>query len=215
MRLQRLLFLLPLALLVVLPAKADQVWVDGSTSSFTPSGYGIGPYGGTLNNTPAQFFCVDFNSQIFANTGWTATVTNLSGGSFGQTYQGNQTFYLEAAWLINQMMKSPNNQALDTQLQFAIWYLSLTSAQRAGIVGLTFPDRAGDIALDTAALNAVESNNLGFSLAGWEILTPVGGGSGYGQEFMIFNPAAATPEPRTIVLLFAGLAAFLIFAHKK
>jgi hypothetical protein len=208
MRFKRLLLLLPLFLVVVLPAKADQdsVWVSGSYSSLS-NGYGIGPYGGTLNGVATQFFCVDFNNQITGNTGWTANVTNLTSSTgYGQTLQGNQTFYLEAAWLITQMMNPKNSQAMDAQFQWAIWFLSLTKAQQNSL----FPDYSTDLYWDQQAKNAV---NAGFTASGWEILTPTGG---YGQEFLVpGGPGAATPEPSTIVLLFAGLAAFLVLGRKK
>jgi hypothetical protein len=206
MRLKQLLLLLPLFLVAALPAKADQdsVWVNGSYSSVS-NGYGIGPYGGTLNGVATQFFCVDFNNQISGNTGWTANVTNLTSSTgYGQTFQGNQTFYLEAAWLITQMMNPKNSQAMDAQFQWAIWFLSLTKAQQNSL----FPDYSTDLYWDQQALNAVDG---GFTASGWQILTPTGD---YGQEFLI-PPGAATPEPSTILLLFAGLAAFLVLAKKK
>jgi hypothetical protein len=207
MRLKQLLLLLPMFLVFALPAKADSdyVWVNGSYSS-VDNGFAIGPYGGTLNGVAAQFFCVDFNDQISGNSGWNANVTSLGGSNFSATDQHNQTFYLEAAWLITQMMNPKNSQAMDAQFQWAIWFLSLTKAQQNSL----FPDYNTDLYWDQQALNAVKD---GFTAAGWDILTPTGG---YGQEFLVpGGPGAATPEPGTIVLLFAGLAAFLIFAHRK
>jgi len=207
MRLKQLLLLLPLFLVTALPAKADPdyVWVNGSYSS-VDNGFAIGPYGGMLNGVATQFFCVDFNDQISGNSGWNANVTSLGGSNFGSTDQHNQTFYLEAAWLITQMMNPKNSQAMDAQFQWAIWFLSLTKVQQNSL----FPDYKTDLYWDQQALNAVKN---GFTASGWEILTPTGA---YGQEFLVpGGPGAATPEPSTIVLLFAGLAAFLIFAHKK
>lgn len=207
MRAKKLFMLLPLLLLAAMPAKADQasVWVDGSFSSVS-NGFGIGPYGGKLNGVATQFYCVDFNDQISGNTGWTANVTGLTNSTgYGKTLQGNQTFYLEAAWLITQMMNPKNSQALDAQFQWAIWYLSLTKAQQTA----AFPDYSTDLYWDQQALNAVKA---GFSVSGWEILTPM---YGYGQEFIVPGPGAATPEPSTIVLLLAGLAAFAVLARRK
>lgn len=208
MRIKHLLVLLPLLLIAVAPAKADQdsVWVNGSYSSIS-DGYGIGPYGGTLNGVATQFFCVDFNDQISANTGWNANVTGLTNTSgYSQTLQGNQTFYLQAAWLVTQMMNPNNSQALDAQYQWAIWYLSVPKAEQNGL----FPEYSTDLYWDNLALSAV---NLGLNVSGWEILTPIGG---YGQEFLVpGGPGGATPEPRTIVLLLAGMAAFLIVLRRK
>src|SRR4029077_5924289 len=101
MRLKQLAWLLPMLLIAALPAKADQdyVYVNGSYASIS-NGYAIGPYGGTLNGSPTQFYCVDFNDQIFGNTGWIANVTYLTSPTgYSNTLQGNQTFYLQAAWL--------------------------------------------------------------------------------------------------------------------
>ena len=211
MRLKQLAWLLPMLLIVALPAKADQdyVYVNGSYASIS-NGYAIGPYGGTLNGSATQFYCVDFNDQISGNTGWFANVTYLTSPTgYSNTLQGNQTFYLQAAWLITQMMNPNNSQAIDAQLQWAIWFLSLTPQQQKNT---SFPDYATDVSWDNKALAAVTDPKGGFSVTGWEILTPKGG---YGQEFLVPGPGAATPEPSTIVLLFAGLAAFLLLAHKK
>jgi hypothetical protein len=216
MRLKQLLLLLPVFLFAALPAKADQdfVWVNGSYTSIS-NGFAIGPYGGTVtasggSATPAQFFCVDFNHEIYGNTGWMANVTSLTSPSgYGQTFQGNQTFYLQAAWLITQMMNPENSKAMDAQLQWAIWFLSLTPTQQKNT---SFPDYLTDLSWDQAALNAVTNPSGGFSVTGWKILTPTGG---YGQEFILPGPGAATPEPSTLVLLFAGLTAFLVLARKR
>jgi len=213
MRLRRLSWFLPILLLTALPAKADSnsdyVWVNGSYTGIS-NGFAIGPYGGSITTsggvtTPTQFFCVDFNDSIQGDTGWTANVTSLSSSDFSKTLKDNQTFYLEAAWLITQMMHSPNNKALDAQLQWAIWFLSLTPAQQKG----SFFDKASDILWDEKALSAVKG---GFSAGGWEILTPTGG---YGQEFMVPGPGAATPEPSTVVLLLAGMVVLIFLSQKK
>jgi hypothetical protein len=73
--------------------------VDG-TFAFANGGYGIPPYGGTLNGQSQQFFCVDFSTSIWAGESWQVTVTSLTGSNFSLTKLGNQTNYLEMAWLI-------------------------------------------------------------------------------------------------------------------
>ena len=52
--------------LLVIPsvAKADNVFVDG-TYAFANNGYGIPPYGGTLNGQQESFYCVDFSTPIW------------------------------------------------------------------------------------------------------------------------------------------------------
>ena len=62
-------------------AKADTVTVDG-TYAFASNGYGIPPYGGTLNGVGGQaFYCVDFSSTIAAGYTWQVTVTSLTGSN--------------------------------------------------------------------------------------------------------------------------------------
>src|SRR6266849_8870123 len=92
-RLQYGLVLAGLVLFFAGAAKADTVTIDG-TYSFANNGYGIPPYGGTLNGQSAAFYCVDFIHPIQAGNTWTATVTSLTGSNFSSTFLGNQTSYL-------------------------------------------------------------------------------------------------------------------------
>ena len=210
MRSKRILWVLPILAFSALPLMAnsqDYVYVNGSNGGIS-NGYPIGPYGGTLNGSPAQFFCVDCNSPIYANTGWTANVTNLvSSSGYGQTFLQSQTTYLEMAWLAMQMMNPRNSKAIDAQLQWAIWYLSLNKSQQNS----SFPNYQTDLYWDQQALKAV--NAPGFALTGWEILTPAGR---YGQEFLFDPPpGAATPEPSTLLLLSAGLITLAVTSRRK
>lgn len=88
-------------------AKADTVTVDGSYA-FANNGFGITPYGGTLNGQSQAFYCVDFSTPIWGGESWQVTVTSLTGSSFSLTRLSNQTTYLEMAWLITQMMGTTN-----------------------------------------------------------------------------------------------------------
>lgn len=185
--------LLVLALTFSGSAKADTVYVDGSYA-FANGGYGIPPYGGTLNGQSAQFFCVDFSTPIFAGESWQVTVTSLAGSNFSLTKLKNQTSYLEMAWLITQMM-SATTQLQKAADQYAIW--SFTGG----------PNPYGsNSTLVAAALAAVQG---GFSGAGWDILTPTGSA---GQEFLIF---VGVPEPGQLLLLLVGLGVLAIAARKR
>jgi len=194
----RLLWLLPILLLTSVSAKADtaSVYVNGSYA-FASYGYGIGPYGGTLNGSAASFYCIDFNHDIVGNTGWTANVTSLAISGTG-TRLDNPTIYTEMAWMITQMMGT-SDQTLQAEYQWAIWSLSVgnNSAAPHDYYG-TNASIIGD------AQKAVK----GWSAGNWEILTPKGN---YGQEFMVL----ATPEPKSLLLLLVGLAAFAVFALRK
>lgn len=183
--------LLFLALALPGAAKADTVTVDG-TFAFANGGYGIPPYGGTLNGQSAQFFCVDFSTPIWAGESWQVTVTSLTGSNFSSTRLGNQTSYLEMAWLITQMM-SATTQLQKAMDQYAIW--SFTGGPNPYSTNST---------LVAAALAAVQG---GFSGQGWEILTPTGSA---GQEFLIF-----VSEPGELILLIVGLGVLALTIRKS
>lgn len=183
-------------------AKADTVDVDG-TYAFASGGYGIPPYGGTLNGQSAQFYCVDFSDTITGGTSWNVTVTSLTAAtsSFASTFlalkdgytaSGAQTMYMAMAYLVTQMMGTAN-QGLQAQYQYAIW--SLTGG----------PQSSTSSSLVQAALNYVNSGK--FNAQGWELLTPTGS---YGQEFLVY-----AAEPSTLAMLLAGLLALALIAHKR
>jgi len=168
-------------------AKADTVAVDGSYS-FPSYGYGIPPYGGTLNGQSASFYCVDFTHDITGGMSWYVTTASLTGSDFSSTRlwstlgSGTQTAYLEMAYLVMQMMGS-TSQLQQAEDQYAIW--SLTGG----------PNPYGtNGAIVAAALAAVQA---GFNGQGFEILTPTGS---MGQEFLV-----KTPEPGVLALLMIGL----------
>ncbi len=209
---RRLYWLLPLFLLASISTRADsaQVYVNGSYA-FADHGYGIGPYGGTLNGVSASFYCVDFNHDIVGQTGWSATVTNLPASTsvaLPGTLLGTSTLYLDMAWMITKMMGA-TDQTLQAEYQWAIWSLSVGSNPAA-------PNDPYNMN-GTLIGNAQTAVNGGWSGSGWEILTPIRGTgypgqSGYyGQEFMVL----ATPEPPPILLLLVGLAGLALFALRK
>ena len=220
----RALLILAAVMFVCLPAQADtaNVYVNGSYA-FGSFGYGIGPYGGTLNGSAASFYCVDFSHDIFGQTGWTTTVTNLpttAGSSLPGTLLGSSTLYLDMAYMITQMMNASANtslatsqkQTLEAEYQWAIWSLSLGSNPSA-----PFNPYGTNGTLVSQAQSAV---NGGWAGSGWEILTPQGGTGysqygripgTYGQEFMVL----ATPEPASMLLLATGLLAIAAVGLKK
>lgn len=169
-------------------ARADTLYVNGSYP-FASNGYGIPPYGGTLNRQSA-----DFTHDITGGMSCNVTVTSLMGSNFASTFLGSQTPYLEMAWLVTQMMGT-TSKTLQAEYQYAIW--SFTS-------GASGPNPFGTNAQLVAAAAAATSS---FSAQGWEILTPTGS---TGQEFL-----GDTPEPRILVLLIVGLLGLGIASHKR
>src|SRR5580658_786664 len=86
-----LFFFAAVALASFVPsALADSaVYFDGSYA-FGNNGYGIPPYGGTLDGQPANFYCVDFSHDITGGMSWSAAVTPVTvGENYGSTYLGN------------------------------------------------------------------------------------------------------------------------------
>lgn len=213
--LKRLILVVPFLLLTTLTTKADTVYVDGSYA-FANNGYGIPPYGGTLNGNAASFYCIDFQHDIFGQTGWLATETPL--GSTGSTLLQDPVKYDEMAWLVTQMMDpttmanqtgQSNLQTAEAELQWTIWSMS-------GLGGATNP-----YASWTGYFSNQAANNYQTVGGSWEILTPIANtgytasgspiGGYYGQEFLV----RAVPEPSPIFLLLGGLALFATFRLKK
>ena len=193
MHLKRSWWVLVLLILILgSTAKADTVQVNG-TYAFASNGYGIPPYGGTLNGQSAAFYCVDFTTTIQAGDTWSVWVTSLTGSNFSSTNLGNKTAYLEMAWLVTQMMGA-GTQLQQAKDQFAIW--SFTGG----------PNPYGtNGSLVSAALAAV---NAGFTGQGFTILTPTGS---KGQEFLIFSVA----EPAELLMLAIGLIMLGVVTRKK
>ncbi len=189
-------------------ALADSTVYFNGSYAFGDNGYGIPPYGGTLNGQPAQFYCVDFSHDITGGMTWSAYVTPVTGltGNYSNTYLGNPSSptYLGSdaglaydvfAYILTEMGSTIDQTTL-AEDQWAIWAVTDGGYDPYGV---------------TSAIGIIANAeaNLGtFNPAGWEILTPDNGT--YGQEFMV-----RTPEPSSVLLLALGLGALLFLKRRQ
>jgi hypothetical protein len=199
---------------IALTSLAPSAFADGTvyfngSYAFGDNGYGIPPYGGTLDGQSTQFYCVDFSHDITAGMTWSAAVTPVTvGGDYSSTFLGNSSSptyagsnanagsdYLLFAYLLTEMGQT-TNQTTQAEDQWAIW--SFTDGGY---------DPYGSANLASIIANA-ESNLSSFNPAGWEILTPDAGT--YGQEFMI-----DTPEPSCLLFLALGLGALFMLKRRR
>jgi hypothetical protein len=208
---RRFLLVAAVALASLAPsAYADStVYFDGSYS-FGNNGYGIPPYGGTLDGQPASFYCVDFSHDISGGTSWSALVTPVTpGGNYSGTYLGSPSSptylgsnaiagnaYTVFAWILTQMGQTSDQTTL-AEDQWAIW-----SVTDGGYDPYGTANALGIFEQAEAAISA------GYNGSGWEILTPDKGT--YGQEFMV-----NTPEPAGILLLALGLGALMLLKRRQ
>jgi hypothetical protein len=190
-------------------AFADSTVYFNGTYSFGNNGYGIPPYGGTLDGQPASFYCVDFSHDISGGMSWSALVTPVTpGGNYSGTFLGSPSSptylgsnaaaanaYLVFAYILTEMGQTSDQTTL-AQDQWAIW---------------SYTDGGYDPYGSLNALGIILDAELhiagGFNGAGWNILTPNNGT--YGQEFMV-----NTPEPASVFLLALGLGA-LVFLKRR
>jgi hypothetical protein len=189
-----------LFLFATTPLLADDVAFTGTAAFDDPAtGTSMSPYSGTLNGQSVEYFCVDFSTGVSSTSSWTATPTFLTNSpphyentlQFQMTGSNNtaENSYLEMAWLIEQLQAAINANDLDTAAQdeWAIWSFS----------GGLDPYNTNAGLLGNAQL-AVQN---GFTVSGWEILTPEAGQRG--QEIILVT----TPEAGTLVLLLFGVIA--------
>jgi hypothetical protein len=180
--------------------------ISDPDAGYTNANALIDPYTAYINgsSTPTLIWCVDPDHGVSPGQTWTANVTYL-GGNLSNTYQGNggATAYGAMAWLITQM-QSATTSTQRQELQAAIWEIAEGAPGSTGDFTVNFVSSTFINAVAADITNA-ENNIL---TSGFEILTDT---KGQTQEFMVIN----TPEPSTILLLGAGLFAFVMLTRSK
>jgi len=202
------------ALFVSAPAKADpiDVTLTGVSGGIQGDVY-TSPYYGTVNGVANTLIvCDDFVHEVYPGESWTANVTNfsdLSGVRFQSPAAGVTLAYEQAGWLLGQLMSAPASQT--GNISFAIWAIFEPTATEADSGWTTGANSAAswlaaaeDPTLD-ASFTTAEFSNI-------SILTPTDSGPGSAQEYLTIVP---TPEPRTFMLLAAGLLSLLLISGGK
>ena len=155
----------------------------------------IGPYTLQIDAKSYPAMCIDFLDDTAVGASWTADFTDLSSKNFSGTYLGNGNntvkIYDEEADLFA-MLLDTTNAMQRTNIQHAAWYLtdhaySLNSGAKQEL----------KLAEDTYDSKAFQK-----TVDDYEIVSDVDMGAGQAQEFII---RIATPEPRSLALIGAGL----------
>jgi PEP-CTERM motif-containing protein len=195
------LLLLPalLALIFVATpsAQADPLTlVSVGTNIF--EGTSAGPYDALLNGSPITMVCLSFDRHVQVGQTWQVAINSLDASGVANALFGAQPNallnYQRAAWLYDQMLKTPNEASA---IQGAIW----------NIFNASTPDTAASNLWFSMALNA---NLVGYDFSRFRILTPLDRSKHGEQENM-----TTVPEPTTMLLLGSGLLGAAASARKR
>jgi hypothetical protein len=205
---------------------------------YSMDGIYVGAYNATLNNTPANIICDDFEDEVYQNESWTASVTQANtitnsttglkwstGGDlayWGVSNSNIQLGYDAMLYLAQQVLpiSLQNGQNAQTigYYSYAIWAIFDPSAVYSYLKqnDSNFVYTWGQVeALVQTALGKTYTPN---EFAGWEVLTPqCGGGSsvcndGPPQEFLIFVPEGGSA---LMYLLLAGVSCIGAFLFRS
>ncbi len=194
-----------------------------SASSYdnTYDGFYAGIYNGYVNNTPAQFVCDDFLTEIGDGQMWSAysNINNpVSSGPTGVKYTGStggfpisnpqlvglgltqQQEYNMVTWLVQQIFNDPTNSKGDWgALGGAIWAITDGGWNNSDYTGTVYGSGAYSMTAYDAVQNSLAYMNASSAL--YHVYTPTVYADG--QEF--FSPTSAA-EPSVALLLILSVA---------
>ena len=178
------IFLLAAAALSATPA-TTQITLVNAGSPLVSDGYDyVGPYTVSMNGQNYAALCVDFFHQTATGTTWTAYVNTSS--DYSKVYHSdNPLLYAEEAYLYNQITK-PNADRID--IQHAAWNITDPNYKVSGTA--------------QAFVQAAQANFANVNMSGFEVLSDKCGSQ---QEFLVWTPSAAAPEPASFAMLGGGL----------
>lgn len=195
------------ALLSASPVSVN--FVNGGNPEVVAYGGDVGPYTLSVDGQMTAAMCLD----DFLETGgsWTANQTAVNGLDFSNTYLGNGSFdfsgvggptvttgqiYSAEAYLFSLLTQPGADRA---NIQEAAWAImdpntlaNIISTSNTQVENYLLLAASNYSTFDTRGFQILSQANFG------DVLLPQ-------QEFMIYSPSAAAPEPATFVLFGAGL----------
>jgi hypothetical protein len=146
--------------------------------------YYVGPYTISMDGQNYAALCVDFLHQTSTGTTWTAYVNTSS--DYSKVYHpDNLVAYTEEAYLYN-LITSKGADRIN--IQHAAW-------------NITDPNYRINAAAQ-AFVQQAQANFANVNLAGFQVLSVKDCNE---QEFLIWNPSCAAPEPSSFAMLGGGL----------